>query len=198
MRIALAVLMALHGAAHLVGFVGSWQLAGADSKTPYKATLLARKLDLGGVGVRAMGVFWLLTALAFMVAAAGAFTNQSWWLLTTLGVALFSLTLCITALPETRIGIAVNLLLMAALLLGQWAELLSVARCFIVAARGGQDGYVGKWTGARSRLPGPRLRRAIDRESQSADDGLPADSCAPASDSRGWASGARAVVGNER
>ena len=125
MRIALAVLMALHGVAHLVGFVGSWQLAGPDGTIAHKTTLLAGKMALNGAGVRAMGIFWLLTAVAFLLAAVAALTNEGWWILAAFGVTLFSLLLCIIALPETRIGIAVNVLLLAMLLAGQRAELLT-------------------------------------------------------------------------
>jgi hypothetical protein len=126
-RIALAVLMALHGVAHLVGFVGSWQLAGPESTIPYKTTVLAGKLDLGGPGIRAMGVFWLLTAVAFWLAAAAALMNQPWWTLAALGVALFSLMLSIVALPDSRIGVAVNLVILAALMVGQRAGLFTAA-----------------------------------------------------------------------
>ena len=123
MRIALAFLMTLHGIAHLVGFVGSWQLAGPESDIPYKTTLLSGRLHLGGAGVRAMGMFWLFAAVAFMLAAVGALTNQAWWILGAFGTALFSLMLCIVALPETRVGIGVNLVLLALLLVGQSARL---------------------------------------------------------------------------
>ena len=119
MRIALAVLLALHGVAHLVGFVGSWQLAGPDSSIPYKTTILSGRLNIGGPGVRAMGVFWLLTAVAFVLTAVGALTSHPWWTIAALSVTLFSLTLCIVALPETRIGVAVNVFILAALLFGQ-------------------------------------------------------------------------------
>jgi hypothetical protein len=123
MRIALAVLMTLHGIAHLVGFVGSWQLVGAESNIPYKTTLLSGRLRLSGAGVRAMGMFWLSTAVAFVLAALGALMNQPWWITGAFGTMLFSLMLCIVALPETRIGIGVNLLLLGLLLVGQSAEL---------------------------------------------------------------------------
>lgn len=127
MRIALGLLMALHGAAHLVGFVGSWQLGGPDSSIAYKTTVLAGKLDIGQPGVRAMGIFWLLTAAAFWVASAGALMDRPWWLLAAFGVSLFSLLLCVVALPDSRIGIAVNLLIIALLLGGQKAELFTSA-----------------------------------------------------------------------
>jgi hypothetical protein len=127
MRVALAILMALHGVAHLVGFIGSWQLAGSESTIPYKTTVLAGRLNLGGPGIRAMGVFWLLTAVGFWLAATGAFMNQSWWTLAALGVALFSLMLSIVGLPDSRIGVAVNLVILAALMVGQRAGLFTAA-----------------------------------------------------------------------
>jgi hypothetical protein len=127
MRIALAVLLALHGVAHLVGFVGSWQLATLEGLT-YKTTILAGKLDLGGAGIRAMGVFWLLTAIAFCATAAAAVMNLPWWTLAAMGVALFSLLLCIVALPDARIGVGVNLAILTALLGGERFGLFVVAR----------------------------------------------------------------------
>jgi hypothetical protein len=125
MRFALAVLMGLHGVAHLVGFVGAWQLAGPESTIRYRTTLLSGRLRLGGAGVRAMGMFWLIAAVAFVLVASAALLNQPWWILGAFGTALFSLMLCIVALPETRIGIGVNFLLLGLLLVGQNAELFA-------------------------------------------------------------------------
>lgn len=127
MRIAIAILMALHGVAHLVGFVGSWQLTGPNGSIPDKTTLLAGKLALDGSGVRTMGIFWLLTAVAYWVASVAALMNLQWWMLAALGVTLFSLMLCIVALPETRIGVAVNLLILGALLVGERFEMFTTA-----------------------------------------------------------------------
>jgi hypothetical protein len=125
MRVALAVLMTLYGIGHLVGFVGSWQLVGPERNIPYRTTLLSGRLHLGGAGVRAMGMFWLFAAVAFVTVAAGALTNQRWWILGASGSSLFSLVLCIVALPETRVGIGVNFLLLALLLVGQGAQLFA-------------------------------------------------------------------------
>ena len=52
MRIALAILMALHGIAHVVGFLAPWQLT---EGMPYKTTVLAGRWDLGATGIRAVG-----------------------------------------------------------------------------------------------------------------------------------------------
>jgi len=57
--------------------------------------------------------------------ALGVLMNQPWWVLAALGAALFSLTLSVIALPEARIGIAVNLLILTALMLGQRFGLLN-------------------------------------------------------------------------
>lgn len=71
MRIALAIVMVLHGAAHLVGFAESWQLSMTES-VPHKTTVLSGRVDLGTAGIRAAGLLWLLAALAFGLASAGA------------------------------------------------------------------------------------------------------------------------------
>lgn len=110
--------MALHGIAHVVGFVGSWQL-GESSNIPYKTTLLNGKLDVGDVGIRVVGVFWLVTALAFAVASLGAIAERGSWVPTALVIAIFSMALSLLEWPAARIGVFVNIALVAALLLGR-------------------------------------------------------------------------------
>ncbi|HEU4697836.1 MAG TPA: hypothetical protein VFS40_01510 [Gemmatimonadales bacterium] len=117
MRIALAVLMLLHGLAHLPGVVGSWRLAPLEGM-PYKTTLLAGHVDVGDAGMRVMGLVWLLTALGFVASAAGAFADRSWWTSAAVALALVSLTVSALEWPAARIGVFVNLALLAALLLG--------------------------------------------------------------------------------
>lgn len=119
MRIVLAVLMALHGVAHLVGFVVPWRLAAPPAGVACKTTVLAGRLDLGDAGIRAVGVLWLLLAVAFWGAAAGALMSRSWWVPTAIGVAVASLVLSLVAWPDSRIGVPVNLVIMAALVLGR-------------------------------------------------------------------------------
>lgn len=123
MRIAIAVLMAIHGVAHLPGFVVPWRLATLEGM-PYRTTALAGSVDLGDAGARAVGVLWLLTAVAFWVAAAGAALDSPWWGTLALGAALGSLMLCAIGWPDARVGVPVNLLIVTALVLGRrsvWA-----------------------------------------------------------------------------
>jgi hypothetical protein len=45
--------------------------------------------------------------------------GRSWWVPTAMGVAIASLVLSLVAWPDSRIGVPVNLVIMAALVLGQ-------------------------------------------------------------------------------
>jgi hypothetical protein len=104
--------MILHGIAHLAGFAGSWHL-GAD--LPYKTTVLAGRVDLGDTGIRLAGLLWLVAAIAFVVAGAGAALNYDWWVKATLYVTLASLVLTLIELPAARLGLIVNVAILGAL-----------------------------------------------------------------------------------
>ena len=114
MRFILAALMALHGVAHLVGFAGAWQLAPAK-EIPYKTTVLAGHVQLGDTGIRVMGILWLVAALVFIAAAVGAASDATWWIRVALVVTCVSLAMTIVEWPEARIGLFVNLAILAAL-----------------------------------------------------------------------------------
>ena len=115
MRIALAVLMALHGVAHMVGFAGSWQLA-ATNEIPYKTTVLGGSLDLGDAGIRIVGLLWALAAVGFVTVSGATALDKPWWPAAALGVALSSMALTLLELPQAKIGLFVNLALIATLL----------------------------------------------------------------------------------
>jgi hypothetical protein len=117
MRTAIALLMALHGIAHLPGFLNAWELVSIE-EIPYHTTVLSGRLDLGDTGIRALGVMWLAAAAVFIAAAAGALAHGSWWIPWAACAALASLLLSIAEWPEARIGVAVNAAILAALLAG--------------------------------------------------------------------------------
>ena len=122
MRIVLAILMVVHGLAHLVGFAGAWRLA--PDGIPYKTTILAGSVDLGDSGIRAVGLLWLGLAAAFIVVAVGAFGAFQWWPQAALAVAIVSLLLSATEWPEARLGVVLNVAIVAALLTGRWLALI--------------------------------------------------------------------------
>ena len=111
------IYLAVHGIAHLVGFVVPWKIA-ALKEEPYRTTLLSGSIDVGDAGIRIVGVLWLLAALGFMAAAAGAFAGCQWWRHLALGLSLFSLVLCVLGLPGARIGILANAIILIYLTIG--------------------------------------------------------------------------------
>jgi hypothetical protein len=114
MRFALAALLIVHGVAHLVGFVVPWKLVSA-AEVPYRTTILGGMTDVGDVGARAIGVVWLLTGLAFALLGGAVLAgwNVRVWMFAMLAL---SIVLCFLGWPETRIGLIVNAVLLAALL----------------------------------------------------------------------------------
>lgn len=116
MYIVFAVFLLLHGFAHLVGFAGPW---GLSSTTSTQGELLAGRIPTGLVGMRIVGIFWLLGTLAFTAAAVGVVRHSPWWPAVTLVAAGGSLALSILGLPNSRLGIPINIVIISALILAQ-------------------------------------------------------------------------------
>lgn len=117
MHIVLAALLALHGVAHWVGFVVSWRLTAFENMS-YDTTLLAGRIDVGDVGIRVVGILWLLTGISFLVVAAGAVARRPWWPSVALAVTVFSIAMSVLGWPDSRIGVYLNLGILAVLALG--------------------------------------------------------------------------------
>lgn len=114
MYIAFAVFLVLHGFAHLVGFAGSWGLsAGIVPQT----ALLNGRIPLGIEAVRMMGILWAVLAAAFVFAAVGVARQEPWWATATIVIASASFTMCVLGLPDAKIGVFVNVVIIAAVLL---------------------------------------------------------------------------------
>jgi len=118
MHIALAVILFGHGFAHLVGFVVPWRIATLN-EMPYKTTVFAGLINVGDLGIRVIGILWLIAALAFAVSGIGVLARLSWWLPVTVIVAVFSFILCIIGWPDSRIGVFINVAIVAFLLVGK-------------------------------------------------------------------------------
>ena len=96
MRTVLALLMLVHGVPHLAGFSRLALAAGSGNE-------------------RLLGVLWLLTAIAFWIAAYGALAGRAWWVRMTAITAVVSLALCLLAWPDASIGAAIDVAILAAL-----------------------------------------------------------------------------------
>lgn len=92
-----------------------WRLA-TLRELAYKTTLLGGRLDVGAGGMRVVGLLWLVAALAFGVSAGAVVSRAPWSLPLTLIVASCSLLLSIAGWPDSRIGVFVNLAILALLL----------------------------------------------------------------------------------
>ncbi len=128
LSIAAAVVLVIHGVIHLIGFVVPWQLATVDG-FPYRTTVLAGFLDVGGTGVRAVGGLWLVCAVGFVVAGVALWRGEPWAIPLIVGLGLSSLVLCVLGLPESGLGVAVDLAILAVagylILTGQTTTILA-------------------------------------------------------------------------
>jgi hypothetical protein len=115
MRFALAMLMLLHGLAHLPGFLVPWRIAHL-AELPYGTTVLMGRMDVGDAGIRVVGLLWLLAAIGFCTVAAGVLADRSWWAPLTWAFLVGSTALVALAWPAARVGLLPNLLILAALL----------------------------------------------------------------------------------
>lgn len=116
MRYALSALLAAHGVAHLVGFLVPWRLMAAP-EMPFKTTLLAGRVEVGEAGIRVVGALWLLTAVVMVATALGLAVQARWAGSLVLPVLAVSLAMCLVELPQARIGLVLNVVLVPLFLL---------------------------------------------------------------------------------
>jgi hypothetical protein len=115
MRFVIAVLFIIHGVAHLVGFVVPWRIATLKD-TPYRTTILNGRVNVGDAGIRAIGVLWLLAALAYIVCGVAVIVQLQWWFWFAVVTTFVSFDLTILGWPESKIGVAVNGLIVVVLI----------------------------------------------------------------------------------
>ncbi len=124
MRIILSIFLFLHGMAHLVGFLVPWRIVKTDDM-PYKTTLFLDKINIGDIGTRIMGIIWLLIAIAFFYAGWITMHRIDYWLTYTLTVTIISLVFYIVAIPDSHIGIYINITLIVLYYLNNYFHWLS-------------------------------------------------------------------------
>ena len=124
MDIAFAILLMAHGIAHSVGFIVYWQISDFEEVT-YKTTILNGKVDVKDTGIRVIGIFWLLLALAFIINGIILIMGLSYWEMMAFYISIISLVFCIVGWPDSKIGIAVNILILILLILNRNLMLIS-------------------------------------------------------------------------
>ena len=108
-----AVVLALHGVIHLIGFVSPWRIASLEGFA-YRTTVLGGAQDVGDVGVRLIGLVWLGLTFGFLAAGYAVWRRKLWAVGLTGVLAVVSLIVCVAGLPETAAGVAVDVVLLAA------------------------------------------------------------------------------------
>jgi hypothetical protein len=125
MRIALALALLAHGLAHLVGFLTPWSMVPRQRSTapvPNSTVILGGRVRLGSVASRGLSVVWLSLAAGFVAVARGFWQQSAWSLGAVIAVCMVSLVVTLMWWPTARIGVAINLALLAGLLAVGLAE----------------------------------------------------------------------------
>jgi hypothetical protein len=110
-RRAAALFLFAHGFAHMVGFLGSWQL-GEFADAPYTTRILNGAVDVGDAGIRLVGLLWIAGAAGFAVAAFELLRRRYAIVAAITGA---SLAICVVGLPNAIVGVWVNVAILAVL-----------------------------------------------------------------------------------
>jgi hypothetical protein len=121
MKIFIAIILFMHGFIHLFGFVVPWKITKLE-EMPYKTTVLNGSLNIGDLGIRIVGVLWLLIAIAFFLSIYLMFSQNPFWFFFTVIVTLISIVLCILGWPDSKIGVFANLFILLLLIILQWFD----------------------------------------------------------------------------
>ena len=103
---------------YFVGFIVYWKISDFEEMT-YKTTILNGKVDLKDAGIRIVGVVWFLLAVAFVINGIVLIMGLSFWEILTIYISIISLLFCILCWPDSKIGVAVNILILIFLVLNK-------------------------------------------------------------------------------
>ena len=131
-RIIIAIILLGHGIGHIVGFLGSW-----TQWQPFEEPAFNDEpwVFSGGVYIhstigKVFGVFWLLSTIAFGLAAIGLTANQPWWGTIAVIASVFSLLAVVPwwhsfspGIMSKKSAVLVDIIVLVGLL-GPWSETL--------------------------------------------------------------------------
>ena len=110
LREGLALLLLAHGVAHLPGFLAAWRLVEIP-QLPHTTTVFGGMLDIGHVGIRAVGILWLMVGAASVTAASAVLLRSGWAPAFVSIVLALSTVLCIAGWPAARLGLLANVVI---------------------------------------------------------------------------------------
>lgn len=115
LRRLLAGALALHGAIHLLGMAVAFRWVEPDD-IPY-STEIVGGVDIGTGGMRALGIAWLLAALAFLASAVAVWQGRRKAATTIAASAAFSALVCLAQLDTAWRGLAIDLVILVTVVL---------------------------------------------------------------------------------
>lgn len=121
---AFAAFVLVHGLIHLMGFLPLWRLP-ALRGFEYTIVFFYGQIDLGDAGAKALGLAWLAVTVAYVAAAILLWRGSRRAALVTVLVSAASAAICVLSLPLAQAGLAIDLVLIAIVLV---APRLVVAR----------------------------------------------------------------------
>lgn len=114
-RFLVAAILGLHGLIHVLGFFSTWQLG--DFTAIPATPLYPSGLAAGSPVVLALGVLWLVTMAAFLLAAIGVVLRTAWWKSVAVSAACVSLVLCIAWWNSAWFGALVDVAVLLGVLI---------------------------------------------------------------------------------
>jgi len=108
MLIVLATLVALHGLAHMVGFAAPFGYLKNPPPTP-----LPEHLGLGAGAMKAVGIAWFIAMLVFVATAILMVRRDARWPAAMIAACALSILLTALFLPYAKIGLIVDVALIA-------------------------------------------------------------------------------------
>jgi hypothetical protein len=126
MNIAVAIFMFIHGFAHIVGFLVYFKIL-KDKDIEYKTTIFPGNINIGEVGIRFLGLVYLLIAFALgylgydLLTDAIVFPEYIW------PITIVSTLVTLTGWPDTKFGVIANAVLIIFLILNSQFNWLTYA-----------------------------------------------------------------------
>ncbi len=121
MRVAFAVFIFIHAAAHLVGFVTLSGIAAVEDVSG-EPTLLLRGLDEGHWVFKLAAALWLVVLAGFVAAGIGVLQETSWVVPVLVASTALSTLLCLVWAKDTPFGLVANALIVTVLLVPAASE----------------------------------------------------------------------------
>lgn len=124
LTIVLVLTLLGHGIGHVMGFLASWtKLPMGFTQSPW---IFSKGILIQSVVGKAFGILWLISMGAFIAAAIGLFTGQSWWTSVAIIASFLSLFAFLpwwnTFTPGSKQAAVLVDVVVIAVLLGPWKD----------------------------------------------------------------------------